>query len=59
MRKGSNKGIAKAAKERRREEAEVRNTAYQARPIKERMKTAGAKERAKLEAKMGASDEKR
>lgn len=39
----------KEAKARRRAEAEARNLAYQQTPIAERMKTAGARVKAKLE----------
>lgn len=44
-----NKGIAKAAKERRRQEAEERHAAYAKKPLKEKLKFCGARERARLE----------
>lgn len=47
--KNAKKGIATQAKARRRAEAEERNAAYQKLPLAEKLKTAGAKVRAKLE----------
>jgi hypothetical protein len=43
-----NKGIAKANKEKRREEAEARNAKYAALSYAEKMKTAGKKVQEKL-----------
>lgn len=43
-----NKGIKKAAKERRRKEAEERAAAYAKKPLAEKLKFAGAREKARL-----------
>lgn len=43
-----NKGIARAAKERRRTEAEARAAAYAKIPLEQKLKTAGAREKARL-----------
>lgn len=44
-----NKGIRKAAKDRRRKEAEERAALYAKKPLEEKLKFAGARERARLQ----------